>query len=261
MLNNLVKTSIALLLLSVIQPAHATFEKHSLYVEGDNKSILDTRTGVEWMAASVTQNMSINQVIAEIAPGGALHGWQFPTLSQMETLMLGFIPAFEELLPNPNYYISGGAYFSGIKYRTPSLTFQNYFGTNRYYFQIYHGTSFYAPLADGSMMIFTSTVDIPSNVNGNTNFNAMHMRIYVDHENLNYDTSTDLASIFLVSNGGDSLSSRSNPYLNVMNPDAPINVGAQGVGQEQASDVPLPFMPASLGLLFALGLFRKTKNA
>jgi hypothetical protein len=64
---------------------------------GPDTLVVDTSTGLEWLAPSVTLGQSYNAVAAQLGSGGTYAGWQFASTSQIESL-------FGELnMPFPGY--------------------------------------------------------------------------------------------------------------------------------------------------------------
>jgi hypothetical protein len=46
---------------------------------GPATAVLDTSSGLEWLKVSVTRDMSVNQVLADMASGGSLEGFHYAT--------------------------------------------------------------------------------------------------------------------------------------------------------------------------------------
>jgi len=79
--------SIAVLILLGTPTAHAAIEDHGDY-------ILDTESGLKWLDLNLTRNMSYNEVLAQLPPGGNLRGCRVPTKTERQTLFarLGLSP-------------------------------------------------------------------------------------------------------------------------------------------------------------------------
>ncbi len=51
-----------------------------------NTTILDTRTGLNWLPITATEYMSLNQVVAGTLPGGIFYGFRFATTEEIKGL-------------------------------------------------------------------------------------------------------------------------------------------------------------------------------
>jgi len=62
----------------------------SFTLSADGTYVEDNTTGLDWMTLSQTSNLTINQVLAGIDPGGQFSGWQIATYSQVSGLLAGY---------------------------------------------------------------------------------------------------------------------------------------------------------------------------
>lgn len=244
MFNKLLKIGLSFaILFSVFQPAQAEFVKQGLFTANDNRVVLDTDTGIEWMSPYVNKGKSINTVIDQIAPGGELAGWRFPTLSEVEHMISQF-----------NYNYTFGIQQRGLQYRKGAQDFISLFGiTGSNAYESYAIMRF---AVDGGGIIH---VKVGQEVG--PHFEPDRNMFYVQHFHVSngatysYDYASSKNSVWLVSDGGVSFASKSDPTLNINNPNSPINQGGdQGGGGISPADVPNPFLPASLGLILLCAL-------
>lgn len=219
--------SLALLIVSSTMTAHAAFVETDWKVLGDKKATLDTNTGIEWLDLTETNSMSINYVSSRLTTD--FLGWRFPTYDEMlnlvETLYPSVLPPHMRNLNTTSVgYGTNGADHLLFGARTPQYTYGLYATSN-------------------STLLFGR----------NTQAGVMHFNYYWAPGSLNF--SHAYAGVYLVSDGGVTLSSINNPSLNVNNPNSPY----------ATADV---MSPASLGsvaftiLLLGGGLLRRirTKN-
>lgn len=198
--------------------------------QSDSLVALDEDTGIEWLKLSQTDGLSIDQVTARL--DGQFAGWRLPTRSEVIALMNNAFPEvfFDE--------ISGR--FTDASVSTNSMiNFQNMLGktgTHVSYGQYVNDEieekGGYKVLLAGAYYKYSSK------------------SIY-SHNSIALDTSYVNAQfgVYLVSDGGTTISSINNPELNIKNANAPIN----------ATSVPLPASGAMLGLsLMGLALRRKS---
>jgi hypothetical protein len=179
---------------------------------GDALATLDDETGLEWLDLTQTRGYSYNSISPHL--NGTYSGWRFPTTAEMQELFAHVFPTIDTASPgykaygeNPEYYQTFLSAF-GATYRT------NSYG---YYRQ------------DGSNEVTFSGVN-SSFVHG------------TDAAKSSLGTSNVRVGLYLVSNGGTTLSSINDPS---------INIGS--------ANVPLPATAALLGLSL-LGFAARRKN-
>lgn len=225
-----------ILALSLSLPASAAFVYTDWKASGDNKAVLDTDTGIEWLRLDSVDNKSMAQIKSELSTVYA--GWRLPTNAEVEAMMTSMYAGY-------NMQITTYTTRTGV-YRTGANNFGNLFG-NGYKSQAHHVGIYYdedgllrftgAYLNEGGAYTITYGLEMNNNVGEN--------------QVLSYYR----AGAFLVSDGGTTLSSLNDPFLNVNNPNAPVNQ------PEAPTDVNAP-LSASAGLLFlALGFRRFKRNS
>lgn len=224
--------------------ANAAFVSTDWKSQGDAKATLDTETGIEWLDLNLTTGKSIIDVKQLIKEGGSLFGWRLPTTNEVESLMLRFFPEWN-LTPGET---SGIERATTNGYTMPEgLNFSNLFSLS---VQLNFADSF----AQWSMGMYSDN-------DGNTYSAGWFRQHFYANSNvrnsvgIHYPRSGEsyrdrAYGVFLVSDGGTTLSSINNPMLNVKNPNAPVN--------QVAADVPVHAGFGVLGLIFmALGLIKR----
>ncbi len=95
----------ALMLTSMAQAEFLTYDALST---GDNGSLYDTQSGLEWLSLKHTDGYSHDVVSSYIQPGGLLEGWRLPTQSEYVDMVVRFFdtPNIDHALLNGNYSIS-----------------------------------------------------------------------------------------------------------------------------------------------------------
>lgn len=194
---------------------------------GDNLSVVDTETGIEWLSLTQTDGLSIASVQSQLL--STFSGWRLPTEAEVST-MIKNVTGFE----------SDAATVYGTQYASNTSKFINALGTT---YQSNYLYSFGLALSDEQSTITTSVYY--SGVSHSSQYNdyAIRKRQGVS-DNINYSHSS--YGVYLVSDGGVTLSSINDPGINAMNANSPANV-------------PIP----ATALLFGLGgllFMRKNKN-
>lgn len=214
--------------------AHAALIETDWKISGDKQATLDTETGIEWLDVSLTRGKSINQVIAEL--NTLYKGWRLP--SQNEVFAL-FQHAFSASSPTYVKQGSATAYYNFNVYDYEHHNFTFAFGDT--YTPWYSYGAYVAQ--DGSVKV--------SGAGGNGAQTSSVVYINYARGTLNEGSFYD--GVFLVSDGGVTLSSISNPTLNANNPNAPVN--------NQLSDVSAPLSPLTIGIAsLVLAFTRRNKK-
>ena len=191
-------------LLTLSFASHAELVSTDWKTEGDALATLDTETGIEWIDLSETDGMSINTVLSMTSAGGKFEGWRLPTEDEVLTL---FDAAFTgTFVTGPNT--------SAPKFKEQILAFHELFGY----------TSYNIDRAYGLYEQDNGNVVLMGVRNNET--------VFFKHSESPYsaDFSKSMYGVFLVSDGGDTISSINNPALNMMNANSPYNVPLAGSG-------------------------------
>jgi hypothetical protein len=199
--------------------------------EGDAKSTLDTDTGLEWLRVTETNGMSMDQVTAKL--GTTFAGWRLPTASEVQTYLVNMIGVPYTRYGSTYVYspLEGSQYnrqFSD-NYNSPWRQYANAFDNHiGVWDRSGYNYGFY--INDDGLQVQAGSNRYSSGVN--IRFNYRFSNFTSDYQHGDH-------GVFLVSDGGTTLSSQQDPSINANNAAAPINnVSA----------------PALLGLM-GLGLF------
>lgn len=203
--------------------ASAAFVSTDWKVAGDKGAVLDTDTGVEWLNLDATRGWTLAQAIAETSDGGSLQGWRLPSSSEVAAMLTSFFEGHD-------ISITGGAQIRTAGVDSIYVLFRNLFAAPSE-LQV---TTFGRLYLDSGKEVFAG-------VSAHSTWKFAQFHGFTS-------TSTYQKSVFLVSDGGVTLSSINDPTLNINNPNAPINM----------ADVSAPTGLAATSLLaFMLGFRRK----
>lgn len=186
-------------------PSHASFVHTDWKATGDKKALLDKGTGQEWLRLSQTGNRSISDVLSQLSTTYA--GWRLPTNAEVTKFVTniygGLNLQFHEVTARGNYY----AMYLGAN------NFASWMG-NGYKTAVTHGGLYYDE--DGKIRVFGAYM----NEGGAYTITMGLESSYLYGVN---SRAGGYFGVFLVSDGGTTLSSTLDPSLNVNNPNAPIN--------------------------------------
>jgi hypothetical protein len=214
-------TLIAATLLLSITSAQAAFVHKDWKVSGDARATLHEETGIEWLKLDNTSNRSMN----EISTDAAFTGWRLPTRGEVNTLIGDMLSPLAFNSGPDTYSGSGSPLYTGYV-----NTWQEFMSISQTGAQQIRSFGFHTDGSGGTLMTGARK---GASVDSYNIYNDLFEFAYSpSYKDINY-------SVFLVSDGGTTLSSQNNPSINANNANAPIN------------DVPAP---ALLGLM-GLGLF------
>jgi hypothetical protein len=212
-------TLIAATLLLSITSAQAALVHTDWKTAGDQQSTLSEETGLEWLKLSHTVGMSINQVKSELNTTYA--GWRLPTNDEVGNFLTSHFSAMT---------LNEGSRTDGDETSQVEQTYSwNEFMSVTYDHSSFSYSGGYHTDGDSSGAL--TVVQLLKNENAN--------RIYNDLRGYDLDSSYLAYGVYLISDGGTTLSSQMDPSINANNANAP------------AADVSAP---ALLGLM-GLGLF------
>jgi len=77
-----------LFLVAAVGLAHAALIERDLFTLGDGLITSDTDTGLYWLDLTVTKNLSYNEVLNEISPGGSLEAFSYATDADLDRLQV-----------------------------------------------------------------------------------------------------------------------------------------------------------------------------
>lgn len=202
--------------------ASAEFVHTDWKVAGDKQAVLHTSTGQEWLNLEQTANKSVNTVISLLDTQYA--GWRLPTFAEFETMISTFAAQFNAS-HTPSAQLNAPMVNSFINLFSTRTSNQYNMGT----YQAQNGTYKFVGVYFGSDIFYG--LEHPTSYGANTiPFTG--------------------TGVWLVSDGGTTLSSMQNPTLNINNVNAPVN--------QVSSDVSAPAGLAAAGLIMMiLGSRRK----
>lgn len=178
--------------------------------EGDSLSSLHQETGVEWLDLTVTKGKSISYVLEQTGKGGIYEGWRLPTLNEIATL---FSYAFNKEF---------------TKYDSESITtnqfnsFSSLFGVTHSYYNNNRSWNYQIngwTYEDG--VLYQTVV--------NNGYSSKYAQVSTGTGGSSIETVSGGRGVWLVNDGGVTLSSINNPSLNINNENAPINGGYASV--------------------------------
>jgi hypothetical protein len=223
-------TLIAATLLLSITSVQAALVESDWQNTGDALATLDTETGIEWLDLTQTLGMSINQAEGLTGEGSTFEGWRLPTRTEVTQMMVNTFP-------------SQAAQVQG----SGTWTVNNSTTDNEVdRFRAMFGHTFVLAAEDWShgllknddgqaySVLWTGVSDIRSTNRVTILSNTLTSKTY--------NTIDQYYSVYLVSDGGTTLSSQLDPSINANNANAPIG------------DVSAPALTTIGGLLALLGL-------
>jgi hypothetical protein len=227
-------TLLAVLAISLSTSAHAALQKGDWLATGDKKVAIDTDTGLEWLTLDNTKGKSINDVISQLGAGGAYAGWRLPTESEVFALtnkMYGSTVGQND--QDTSYQGNIVWAWRGDSRQVAMMNYINMLGLTNYVqgydqYGINYTYTSYGLYLNGNPGVGTQ----PSQVlfSGVYTFRSIHSRdhfyAYSGMTHPSYSTADVKYShvgVYLVSDGGLTLSSKLDPSVNINNPNAPIN--------------------------------------
>jgi hypothetical protein len=220
------KTSlIAAILLLPIASVQAALVESDWKSTGDALATLDTETGIEWLDLTQTDDISIAQAKGMLS--NSFLGWRLPTLPEVTAMM-------ESAFSSEVSRVNTGGNFSSYADTTNNEAdlFRSLFGVTR------TGGSYQFTAGIVENDPGKSTKVLQSGVRARTSDNYLIISSKSNYTD-NLNSSSSSFGVYLVSDGGTTLSSQQDPSINSNNANAP------------AADVSAP---ALLGLM-SLGLF------
>lgn len=225
--------------------ALANFVETDWLDEGDSLATLHEETGIEWLDISITDNMSIDNVVNEMGEGGIFYGWRFPTENEMLFMMESFFDGVFDVREGVRYQVYGdwnaveGSSFDESNRDARFLFFSDFFGTT--YESGDYAQSRAVFLNEGDDILISGI-----RTNQSSEFRETTLNEAAYYNMPSTSESYFAWGVWLVSDGGETLSSMLDPSINQNNIK---NVSIQGAS----------FALSMIAFLFA-GIRRRTRR-
>jgi hypothetical protein len=216
--------SASLLFMSILScGANAALIEVDWKVLGDKKVTFDSYSKLEWLDLSFTKGQSINSVLLKTAVGGQFAGWRLPTPEEVHALI-----DYNILNDHDTHYLSTGG-FSSVDSTLYTSEMVNKFGGDL-----------------GTYLLNQNTATIGG---------VFYTLTYSYKDRLSYDPNAPVfystsASVYLVSEGGHTLASASDPSMGGVRDVTIVEPPVEQVDPAQPVDVPLQ----GSAIIFGLGL-------
>jgi hypothetical protein len=193
-------------------------------VSGDSMSMLQKSTGLEWLKLGHTDGRNINDVISRFGEGGEFEGWRLPTPNEVNALMMSYYSDYissDQAQVDLVAYGTNDAYWSQTRWMRDTLGGSGYQIWNAGGGKTYRALSFAYHLDDAGALVASGVRHTNSRSGGTRRYELILLNGKVNGQSNGY--SDPMVSVFLVSDGGVTLSSRSDPSMNANNASAPFN--------------------------------------
>lgn len=217
--------------------AHADFVNIDWKEAGDNRATVDTETGIEWLKLTETFGYTLQSILPELESGGLFAGWRLADRFEVKNMIENIGLITQDDINEDSYDVTSGRLikktYEGYSYADEVLD-PNYFnwasafGTyeqtgGQFYgvsYGLYRGISVYTPYKAGFNYYFTAPIE---SRDGKRRHVGSAYHAWPTQGNSSYDT-----GVFLVNDGGVTLSSIQDPSINANNPNAPTSVSVGG---------------------------------
>ncbi|HBX5210863.1 TPA: hypothetical protein MH404_29485, partial [Klebsiella pneumoniae] len=205
--------------------ASAAFVATDWKVSGDRLATLDTVTGIEWLDLTESKGMSISLAKQAIGDGGKFQGWRLPTSVEVESLFSRVFTTWGDIF-NDDGTPQDKITTNGLT-DSESILFATLFGLSG---RVNNSTNF----AEWSFGLYANSLSETLTAGRFRQYYYTNKQnresVHVGIKRVDESFSINEYSVFLVSDGGTTLSSINDPTLNINNPNAPIHM----------ADVPVP---------------------
>jgi hypothetical protein len=234
-------TFIATALLLSVTSVQAELVETNLSNMGDRLATLDTDTGIEWLDLTQTRGMSINHV-ESLFSGRFSYGWRFPTAAEVLEMLGHAFPS----MASPTFNIGS--------WNVTNSTTDNEADRFRFLFGTTHSNPTASSPDDYTFGLHrTDFLPHPSGFPQTLSVGHSGVRDWRNNESVSYSSNYPLTydynyshyvmGVFLVSDGGSTLSSYINPSQNINNPNSPAALAAAA-----AANVSSPVLLGLMGL-------------
>lgn len=192
--------------------------------------------------------MSIQDILNDSS--NKYRGWRLPTFTELQYFIQSFFSnnLQERSSISPSGATSSAQYLSNYGFSSNELnSFMEFSGAGKY-----NSSAPGRRYAEGYFLREDGSVGLAGVIleNGNNTLGRYKSAWHAPYTTLSQTSKSSLWGVYLVSDGGTTLSSINNPMLNVNNPNAPVN--------QVPSDVPVHAGFGLFGLLLmAFGLRRR----
>jgi hypothetical protein len=221
-MNSLKKIMVGVALSVCALSAQAGFVSSDWKVSSDRKAVLHEETGVEWLKLNQTDGQSVDYVLSQLGQGGAYAGWRMPTADEIDVLLASFYPDFGADEPFQRYSSRG----YDDRFWPEHLRFRDVMGGTQYILGSNQYGTYYRSFALGFHLDADGNMALSGTRHSNWGGSP---RLYEFDIFNNYasgqssSTGNGNYGVYLVSDGGVTLSSTLDASRNINNPDAPIN--------------------------------------
>jgi hypothetical protein len=216
------KSLLAVTIMSCTASASAELINTDWLAENDSQAVLDTISGTEWLSVTLTQGKNLASITSLLET--QYQGWSIASSSDVETL-------FSNTFTKEDFSIKASRETGDAETLSQIVDFKNKFGITA------------SPHTYG---LYTNDDGTGTLLGGISHTYRIEYELLRSND-FNYSSSR--YGVFLINDGGVTLSSINDPSLNINNANAPVN---------NATSVPLPATFGLLGLGIAgLSLRRK----
>lgn len=167
---------------------------------GDKMVSLDTDTGLEWLDLTVTDNQSYTQVSELLST--TYKGWRLPTYDEVNHMISSHLTD------------TRASFYNGLFGTTDYYRINDYSGYRYYSYGIHIN-------AEGTGLAYSGIDAVPKLSN--------YTYKYYQYYSADFSAKADYKKgVYLVSDGGTTISSINNPEINANNPNSPYNVPIGG---------------------------------
>jgi hypothetical protein len=193
------KEMLCAMLVTLSLGANAEFVDTDWKTSGDKLAMLDTETGIEWLDLLQTAGETMNTIRPKLDVGGAYEGWRFATASEVETMAENFFNI--EVEPGVEYY------------EDPEPSPEPW--QTAYHYVRRHGATQHENHGDYTRGVYEGETGISYRMDVRTSG-----RVRVNLQGYSYGSTT---GVFLVSDGGTTVSSINDPSINANNANSPYS--------------------------------------
>lgn len=217
--------------------AHADFVNIDWKEAGDNRAVVDTETGIEWLKLTETLGQTISDVVAKTSAGEEFDGWRIATQSEVAEMMVNMeVMTAQDISEGGLYGRSFRTNYENYIYpdreRDPNIQkWRSVFGTHepsRLGYNTAYSSLSYGRYYNTAGGIVEAGYDYyytnPISSQDGKRYHRGQARNAVSAN----DTAAAHDGVFLVNDGGVTLSSIQDPSINANNPNAPTSVSVGG---------------------------------